>query len=101
MWSRPNPIGRSPCARPLATFPGPQAHAPRAPPARSPSLSRVSPAFRTKPFAHTSVPDRVRQQVLVTDEEAGQKAFYESFALSQHGESLPRRAFVRFTNAPI
>jgi len=38
---------------------------------------------------------------LVTDEEAGQQAFYESFALSQHGESLPRRAFVRFTNVPI
>ena len=39
----------------------------------------------------------VRQHVLITDEEAGQKAFYESLGFSQFGTTIPGRAFVRFT----
>lgn len=38
----------------------------------------------------------VRQHVLITDEEAGQKAFYEALGFSQHGTSIPGRTFVRF-----
>ncbi|GAA4519666.1 GNAT family N-acetyltransferase [Brachybacterium paraconglomeratum] len=38
----------------------------------------------------------VRQHVLITDEEAGQKAFYESLGFSQFGEAMPGRTFVRF-----
>lgn len=38
----------------------------------------------------------VRQHVLITDEEAGQKAFYESLGFSQFGEAIPGRTFVRF-----
>lgn len=38
----------------------------------------------------------VRQHVLITDEEPGQKAFYESLGFSQFGEAIPGRAFVRF-----
>ncbi|MEL4506069.1 GNAT family N-acetyltransferase [Luteococcus sp. H138] len=44
-----------------------------------------------EPFAH------VRQHVLITDEEAGQKAFYESLGFTQLGASTPGCAFVRFT----
>ncbi|MGO1393365.1 GNAT family N-acetyltransferase [Agrococcus casei] len=40
----------------------------------------------------------VRQHVLITDEEAGQKSFYESVGFAQLGESVPGRAFVRFAN---
>ena len=39
----------------------------------------------------------VRQHVLITDEEAGQKAFYESLGFAQLGDPAPGRAFVRFT----
>ena len=39
----------------------------------------------------------VRQHVLITDEEPGQKAFYESLGFSQFGEAIPGRAFVRFS----
>ena len=45
------------------------------------------------PYAH------VRQKVLLTDTEPGQKAFYESLGYRQAGGddgSLPLRAFVRF-----
>lgn len=42
------------------------------------------------PYAH------VRQHVLVTDEEPGQKAFYESLGFTQLGAAVPGRAFVRF-----
>lgn len=38
----------------------------------------------------------VRQHVLITDEEPGQKAFYESLGFSQFGEAIPGRTFVRF-----
>lgn len=38
----------------------------------------------------------VRQHVLITDLEAGQKAFYESLGFTQLGTSIPGRAFVRF-----
>lgn len=38
----------------------------------------------------------VRQHVLITDEEAGQKAFYESLGFAHLGTSIPGRAFVRF-----
>ena len=38
----------------------------------------------------------VRQHVLITDDEDGQKAFYESLGFSQLGEAEPGRAFVRF-----
>lgn len=40
--------------------------------------------------------DAVRQHVLITDEEPGQKAFYESLGFSQFGADVPGRAFVRF-----
>ena len=40
--------------------------------------------------------DAVRQHVLITDEEAGQKAFYESLGFSQFGAAVPGRTFVRF-----
>ncbi|MGQ4537762.1 GNAT family N-acetyltransferase [Dermabacteraceae bacterium P7074] len=39
---------------------------------------------------------RVRQHVLITDEEPGQKAFYETAGFKQLGEGTPGRAFVRF-----
>lgn len=51
----------------------------------------VAAAF--KPYEH------VRQHVLVTDEEAGQKAFYEALGFSQLGSKIRGRAFVRFSNA--
>ena len=38
----------------------------------------------------------VRQHVLITDEEAEQKAFYESLGFSQFGAAIPGRTFVRF-----
>ncbi|WP_394213841.1 GNAT family N-acetyltransferase [Brachybacterium vulturis] len=38
----------------------------------------------------------VRQHVLITDEEPGQKVFYESLGFSQFGAAVPGRAFVRF-----
>ncbi|MGO1226541.1 MAG: GNAT family N-acetyltransferase [Brachybacterium sp.] len=38
----------------------------------------------------------VRQHVLITDEEPGQRAFYESLGFSQFGTTLPGRTFVRF-----
>lgn len=38
----------------------------------------------------------VRQHVLITDEEPGQKAFYQSLGFSQFGEAMPGRTFVRF-----
>lgn len=38
----------------------------------------------------------VRQHVLITDEEPGQKAFYEALGFSQFGEAMPGRTFVRF-----
>lgn len=38
----------------------------------------------------------VRQHVLITDEEPGQKAFYESLGFEQFGEAMPGRTFVRF-----
>ncbi|UVY85367.1 GNAT family N-acetyltransferase [Brachybacterium sp. NBEC-018] len=44
-------------------------------------------------FAHFVT---VRQHVLITDEEDGQKAFYESLGFSQLGDTEPGRAFVRF-----
>ncbi|NLE98639.1 MAG: GNAT family N-acetyltransferase [Propionibacterium sp.] len=44
------------------------------------------------PFSH------VRQHVLITDEEAGQKAFYESLGFTQLGTDIPGRAFVRFSH---
>lgn len=40
--------------------------------------------------------DEVRQHVLITDEEPGQKAFYEALGFSQLGAGVPGRAFVRF-----
>ncbi|MEL4356922.1 MULTISPECIES: GNAT family N-acetyltransferase [unclassified Luteococcus] len=40
---------------------------------------------------------QVRQHVLITDEQPGQKAFYESLGFTQLGTALPGRAFVRFT----
>lgn len=40
---------------------------------------------------------QVRQHVLITDEEPGQKAFHESLGFQQVGEALPLRAFVRFS----
>ena len=43
-----------------------------------------------EPFAH------VRQHVLMTDEEPGQKAFYEALGFAQLSEDAPGRAFVRF-----
>ena len=44
------------------------------------------------PFAH------VRQQVLLTDDEPGQRAFYESMGFSAaHELEHPLRAFVRFS----
>lgn len=39
----------------------------------------------------------VRQHVLITDEEDGQRSFYESVGFAQLGATLPGRAFVRFT----
>lgn len=38
----------------------------------------------------------VRQHVLITDEEPGQKAFYEALGFTQFGADLPGRTFVRF-----
>ncbi|MGO4956907.1 GNAT family N-acetyltransferase [Luteococcus sp. OSA5] len=38
----------------------------------------------------------VRQHVLITDEEPGQKAFYEAIGFTQLGAATPGRAFVRF-----
>lgn len=38
----------------------------------------------------------VRQHVLITDEEDGQKAFYEALGFTHLGTSIPGRAFVRF-----
>lgn len=38
----------------------------------------------------------VRQHVLITDEEPGQKVFYESLGFSQFGAAVPGRTFVRF-----
>ncbi|MGO4957272.1 GNAT family N-acetyltransferase [Luteococcus sp. Sow4_B9] len=38
----------------------------------------------------------VRQHVLITDEEPGQKAFYESLGFTHLGTAIPGRAFVRF-----
>lgn len=40
--------------------------------------------------------ESVRQHVLITDEEPGQKAFYESLGFAHLGSSNPGRAFVRF-----
>lgn len=39
---------------------------------------------------------QVRQHVLITDEEPGQRAFYESLGFGHLGEAVPGRAFVRF-----
>ena len=39
----------------------------------------------------------VRQHVLITDEEDGQRSFYESLGFTQLGTDVPGRAFVRFT----
>lgn len=41
---------------------------------------------------------QVRQHVLITDEEAGQKAFYESLGFGHLGDTVPGRAFVRFAS---
>lgn len=41
----------------------------------------------------------VRQHVLITDEEPGQKAFYESLDFTHLGSATPGRAFVRFNVA--
>lgn len=38
----------------------------------------------------------VRQHVLITDEEPGQKAFYEALGFTHLGSTIPGRAFVRF-----
>lgn len=42
--------------------------------------------------------DSVRQHVLITDEESGQKQFYESLGFAQLGQAQEGRAFVRFTS---
>lgn len=39
----------------------------------------------------------VRQHVLITDEEPGQKAFYESLGFEEFGATIPGRTFVRFS----
>lgn len=57
-------------------------------------LGRSLVEFVLAPYAH------VRQKVLLTDTEPGQKAFYESLGYQQAGANddggLPLRAFVRF-----
>ena len=57
-------------------------------------LGRSLVEFVLAPYAH------VRQKVLLTDTEPGQKAFYESLGYQQAGGdsdgALPLRAFVRF-----
>lgn len=41
----------------------------------------------------------VRQQVLITDDEPGQRSFYESMGFTEIGDlNVPIRAFVRFTS---
>lgn len=60
------------------------------PTAQRTGLGRELVARVFEPFAH------VRQHVLMTDEEPGQKAFYEALGFAQLSEDAPGRAFVRF-----
>ena len=60
------------------------------PDARRQGLGRLLVREAFSPFG------AVRQHVLITDEESGQKAFYESIGFTQLGNTVPGRAFVRF-----
>lgn len=62
------------------------------PEARRSGLGRALVTAAFAPFTH------VRQHVLITDEEADQKAFYEALGFTQLGVGVPGRAFVRFSN---
>lgn len=62
----------------------------------------VHPEFRRRGLGRRLVTaafagfEQVRQHVLVTDEEPGQQAFYESLGFVQLGAGAPGRAFVRY-----